>query len=124
MKRDLIGVSLLVAGLAGCTERPVVAGESTSGRQSLAAYPLGEFTTADILLVIDDSPSMADKQRLLADLFAAVLEDEPYMEEADGTFSGRNRFPFDTHIGVITTSLAIPGVGPGRLDRLDRVERR
>lgn len=112
LERALVG--LLACIVDGCTERPVVPGEPTP-LERLAMEGIAVHGASDVLLVVDDSISMGDKQRLFADALAKELQDVVCVN-ADGevvplreTSKGLSCYGIDPRIGMITTSLAAGG---------------
>jgi hypothetical protein len=94
-----ITACLLACGLgasaAGCTSGDVVVG----GLQEVAVMPALPNRDLDLLFVIDNSPSMADKQAALADSFPRMMQK---LDQLDG---GRPNL----HIGVITSDMGTQG---------------
>lgn len=64
--------SLSALFLAGCLTAPVASGER-SELEMLADVQLHAFSATDLLLVVDNSASMGDKQTILADTLALTL---------------------------------------------------
>lgn len=112
----VISVVLLVNIFLGCTERPVMAPEGTA-LERLARIELSFAAGSNLLLVIDDSISMADKQRILAKSLSHVFT-MPRCQTADGTplpFGDYSELEGVTckggipRTGIITSSLAAGG---------------
>ena len=87
----------VLAALAACNPATIVVGELQE-ITSLKAIPNRKL---DLLFVIDNSPSMLDKQRALAESFPAMIE---VLERADGGLP-------DLHIGVITSDMGTFAAG-------------
>ncbi len=99
-------LALAVAGLlTGCPDRSISEVNPEQGRVEYKDIPVTVNRDIDILFLIDDSPSMADKQRNLADNF-------PQFINVLNTIQGG--LP-NVHIGIATSdmgSLATGGQGP------------
>jgi hypothetical protein len=105
-------LSLAAAGLlAGCPDRSISEVDPAQGRVEAKDIPVNVTRDVDILFLIDDSPSMKDKQiNLVANFpnFIAVLSSIP------------GGLP-NVHIGVVTSDLGskgadgmiAPGIGVG-----------
>jgi hypothetical protein len=95
-------LALLVAALAACNDPGVVIGE-LHDTLVLPAIPNRDL---DLLFVIDDSPSMADKQAALAAAFPQMID---VLSQLDGGLP-------NLHIGVVTsdmgTSASTTNAGP------------
>src|SRR3954468_17978417 len=92
---SVLGLSLLT----GCPDRTISKVEPQQGRVEYKDIPIKINRKIDLLFVIDDSPSMADKQANLKanfDKFINVLN----------TIEGG--LP-DVHIGVVTSDLGAKG---------------
>lgn len=87
----LLSVLSTLLMLAGCENEPVVVGNNT---QAL------EISKVDILLVVDDSNSMADLQAQLPELLDSFVagSDEPGQERPELN---------DIHLAVVTTDLGV-----------------
>lgn len=124
-----IGCAAAVA-LSACgarTELPPGTLEPTCAGLEVASVRLGEVKQMDLLFVVDNSLSMADKQELLRDAIPALVRrlanpycvnaDDPSVElpaaSVDDPCPAGYRREFealvDMHIGVITSSLATAG---------------
>jgi hypothetical protein len=112
-------LSLLTAA-PGCMDRPVAPQQPTTVQFSTQQYRSTEIDKIDLLFMIDNSASMADKQDILAaavpDLVKRLtqprcLDDQQHAFErgTDGKCPGSSRPEFrpitDIHVGVITSSL-------------------
>jgi hypothetical protein len=86
-----------LAQLAACNPSTIVVGQLQE-ITALKAIPNREL---DLLFVIDDSPSMLGKQRLLAQSFPRMIE---VLERVDGGLP-------DLHLGVITSDMGTLGSG-------------
>jgi hypothetical protein len=93
-------VSLVTAGLlAGCPDRSISEVDPQQGRVEAKDIPVNVNRDVDILFVIDDSPSMADKQANLAFNF-------PKFIEVLSTIQGG--LP-NVHIAVVTSDMGSKG---------------
>lgn len=110
MRNAVILTSLLGVGLlAGCPDRTISEVSPEQGRVEYKDIPVDINRKLDILFVIDDSPSMADKQANLKANF-------PNFINVLNTIAGG--LP-DIHLGVVTSDLgstgddgvAAPGIG-------------
>lgn len=97
----------LAALLAGCPDREVAKVNTDQGRVEYKDIPVTVNRNIDILFVIDDSGSMADKQNNLASNF-------PNFVNVLNTIEGG--LP-DVHIGVVSSDMGTKGLdgapGPG-----------
>jgi hypothetical protein len=93
-------VSLVTAGLlAGCPDRSISEVDPQQGRVEAKDIPINVNRDVDILFVIDDSPSMADKQTNLAANF-------PKFIDVLSTIQGG--LP-NVHIAVVTSDMGSKG---------------
>ena len=100
MRNAVVLTSLLgVALLAGCPDRTISEVSPEQGRVEYKDIPVNVSRKVDILFVIDDSPSMADKQKNLKANF-------PNFINVLNTIQGG--LP-DVHIGVVTSDLGTSG---------------
>jgi len=122
--------SLLAAGVAlatsGCLQRPVVEQEPVTSNVFVTQVPFSKIDAIDLLFVVDNSVSMADKQVLLVEAVPRMVERlvtpdcvnkddgtrQPSTRNADGDLqcSGTGfALEFEPvnniHIGVISSSL-------------------
>ncbi len=87
-------------------------GASPSRRLAITELRSSALTKVDLLLTIDNSPSMADKQRLLAQAIPALLE----RLQAPNSNDPEVRPIDDLHLAVISSSLGSHGATtPGSL---------
>jgi hypothetical protein len=134
VRRALALTLVAVAPVAGCISRDVAALEPSTKTSFEVVVPQQSIDKIDLLLVIDDSRSMADKQRILADavpdLVVGLLRPRcldaqtraPTGGRADPTKDARDACPAgsepefkpisDMHVGIVSTSLgSVPGAG-------------
>jgi hypothetical protein len=97
MMRTSSWIGLLA--LAGCETNVIHVGENPDDLIEVATIPTGINRDLDMLFVIDDSPSMLDKQ-------AAMLASFPKMMDQLASLDGG--LP-DVHIGVVTSDLGARG---------------
>ncbi|HSO31986.1 MAG TPA: hypothetical protein VLT33_05705 [Labilithrix sp.] len=124
--RGVIG-SIVVAALAGCLRRDVAAEEPTTKSSFATVVPQPAIDKVDLLIMVDNSSSMADKQRILADAVPDLLRGlvqpkcvdkttrvpsgtlaDPLKAAAEQCPTGTEpAFPpiTDMHIGIISSSL-------------------
>src|SRR3954464_8786991 len=95
---SLLGVTA-VGLLAGCPDRSVSKPDVSQGRVEYKDIPITVNRKIDILFVIDDSPSMLDKQTNLKANF-------PNFVNVLNTIQGG--LP-DVHLGVVTSDLGTKG---------------
>ncbi len=124
MVRRRVSVSALVlaASCSGaCLDRPVVPIEPDTTRITTDKVSVARVEKLDLLIVVDNSRSMKDKQselgRRIPELVAGLAT--PHVDPE----TGRVTRVLDMHVGVITSSLGAHGGGachparwPGRLD--------
>jgi len=94
--------ALAVGVLAGCPDRSIDSVDPLQGRVEAKDIPVNINRDLDLLFLIDDSPSMADKQANLAanfDKFINVLRSIP------------GGLP-NVHIGVVTSDMGTQGPPP------------
>ena len=112
MRRAAIASSLLslaAAGLStGCPDRSIAEVNPQQGRVEYKDIPVNVNRKVDILFLIDDSPSMGDKQTNLATNFPNFIN---VLAQIQGGLP-------DVHIGVTTSDLGSKGAadsapGPG-----------
>src|SRR4051794_39630876 len=108
---SILGIAA-VGLLAGCPDRTISEVNPLQGRVEYKDIPVTVNRNVDILFVIDDSPSMADKQANLANNF-------PNFINVLNTIQGG--LP-DVHIGVVTSDVgskgtqdAAPGAAIGQI---------
>jgi hypothetical protein len=93
-------LGLAAAGLlAGCPDRSISEVDPLQGRVEYKDIPVKINRDVDILFLIDNSPSMADKQQNLADNFPR------FIEVLDSIQGGRP----NVHIGVVTSDMGSKG---------------
>jgi hypothetical protein len=112
MRRAAIATSLLslaAAGLlTGCPDRSIAEVNPLQGRVEYKDIPVNVNRKVDILFLIDDSPSMGDKQINLANNFPNFIN---VLSQIQGGLP-------DVHIGVATSDMGAKGAadsapGPG-----------
>ncbi len=126
--RPLLGLMLPLATLvfaAGCLDRPVSPARPTTTNLFVNSLPNHLVDKADLLFMIDNSVSMADKQEILAKAVPVLVKRlaTPRCLDAQGTpngsvsdvnghcGSGHPEFAAvkDIHVGVVTSSLGNHG---------------
>src|SRR5689334_9245327 len=102
--------SILVAAagmslLAGCPDRTISEVNPQQGRVEFKDIPITVNRNIDMLFVIDDSPSMADKQANLARNFPSFID---VLNTIEGGLP-------DVHIGVVSSDVGTKATqdGPG-----------
>src|SRR5215470_5274686 len=102
MRRFTLASSLMglsVGLLAGCPDRSISEVNPLQGRVEAKDIPVNINRDVDILFLIDDSPSMGDKQTNLANNF-------PRFIDVLGSIPGG--LP-NVHIGVVTSDIGTQG---------------
>nr|HEX4316356.1 hypothetical protein [Kofleriaceae bacterium] len=102
--RVSVAALLVVAG-AGCPDRGVAAIQPTQNGAITKTIPVS--ADVDILFVIDDSASTADKQELFGSNFPRFVQ---ALDEFPGNGSGGHLRP-NLHIGITTSSIDIGAGG-------------
>jgi hypothetical protein len=92
--------ALAVGVLAGCPDRSIDKVDPLQGRVEAKDIPVNINRDLDLLFLIDDSPSMADKQQNLADNFPKFIE---VLESIPGGLP-------NVHIGVTTSDMGTQGL--------------
>lgn len=115
-----VGVLALALAVPACLSRPIEAQQPSTKAPALSLYQSNKIDKIDLLFVIDNSASMADKQKILAaavpDLVARLVTPDCVDKEGnrqgvsvDGKCAGDTDLEFepvkDIHIGIITSSL-------------------
>lgn len=108
---SMIPLSILAVGaLAGCPDRSIDKVDPLQGLVEAKDIPVNINRDLDLLFLIDNSPSMADKQANLADNFPKFIQ---VLESIPGGLP-------NVHIGVATSDMGTqgladpaPGFGPG-----------
>lgn len=117
-------VLMLIAGLfaanTSCIDRPVAPQQPSTAKISTQIYQATGIDKIDLLFMIDNSASMADKQDILAEAVPDLvrrLTQPPCLDSkgkqvtknADGTCPAGSSLEFrpisDIHVGVITSSI-------------------
>src|SRR5579859_5200589 len=102
MRRSVVACSLLtvtVGVLAGCPDRSIDKVDPLQGRVEAKDIPVNINRDLDLLFLIDDSPSMKDKQNNLADNFPHFID---VLKSIPGGLP-------NIHIGVTTSDLGTKG---------------
>ncbi len=95
------GLSVGVGLLAGCPDRSISEVDPLQGRVEFKDIPVTVNRDIDLLFLIDDSPSMADKQKNLADNFPRFID---VLKEIPGGLP-------NVHIAVVTSDMGTKGAG-------------
>lgn len=102
-----LAATVLLCGPTACLDRPVVPIKPTSGGLSITKIRVTRVDKVDMLIVVDNSLSMADKQselgKRMPELISKLTDDTP-----DPT-TGKPANAADIHVGVITSSLGSHG---------------
>jgi hypothetical protein len=98
---SFLGIATTALMMTGCPDRPIAEVKTGQGRVEYKDIPITVNRNLDLLFVIDNSPSMADKQQNLADNF-------PNFINVLSTIQGG--LP-DVHIGVVDSDLGSKGAG-------------
>ncbi len=103
MRRSAVAsfLGLSVGLLAGCPDRSISEVNPLQGRVEAKDIPVVINRDLDLLFVIDDSPSMADKQANLAANFPQFMK---VLSSIPGGLP-------NVHIGVVTSDLGTQGAG-------------
>src|SRR5215813_3716812 len=94
--------ALAVGVLAGCPDRSIDKVDPLQGRVEAKDIPVNINRDIDLLFLIDDSPSMADKQANLADSFPKFIQ---LLSSLPGGLPS-------VHIGVATSDMGAQGPPP------------
>ncbi len=102
-----LGASAALFGAQGCLDRPVVPIVPGKGGISINKIRVTRVDKVDLLIVVDNSISMADKQselgRRMPELVAALTDPTP------DPVTKKPSNVLDMHVGVITSSLGSHG---------------
>jgi hypothetical protein len=109
MRRSRVACSLIplsavlaMGVLAGCPDRSIDEVKPQQGRVEAKDIPVNINRDLDLLFLIDDSPSMADKQANLADNFPKFID---VLSSIPGGLP-------NVHIGVVTSDMGTQGPPP------------
>ena len=118
-------VASVAVGAAGCLSRPINPLEPTTTTTEVDVLTQSAVDKIDLLLMIDNSASMADKQSILADAVTNLVNGllNPRCLDANGNGTApaspldtcptgtKREFNavFDVHIGIVTSSLGDQG---------------
>ena len=122
MRQQLAIASLIpLLWVHGCTHREIGSSERPTTNVFVDRFDASAPERVDLLVVVDNSPGMADKQALFAEAVAYLLArlTDPICvtsgsraptsdsSSADGCDEGESQFAAvtDIHLGVVTTSL-------------------
>jgi hypothetical protein len=102
MRRSVVACSLMslaVGSLAGCPDRSIDVVKPQQGLVEAKDVPIEINRDIDLLFLVDDSPSMADKQNNLADNFPKFID---VLKSIPGGLP-------NVHIGVATSDMGTQG---------------
>lgn len=102
-RSPVLTTALAVGVLAGCPDRSIDEVKPQQGRVEAKDIPVNINRDLDLLFLIDDSPSMADKQANLADNFPKFIE---VLNSIPGGLP-------NVHIGVVSSDMGTQGPPPG-----------
>ncbi|MBI4956852.1 MAG: hypothetical protein HY908_32850 [Myxococcales bacterium] len=125
----VLATTALGAGSEGCLDRPIEPLDSRLTSTLVDRFTQSKVDQIDLLLAIDDSASMADKQEILARAVPDLVDSlaNPSCVDANGGFVQKPTGPLavcpdgsfrefdpvlDIHVGVISTSLGLRGAKP------------
>ncbi len=94
---------------AGCLDRPVVSVEASTFRHFVQRLRVTKIDKVDLLIVVDNSSSMKDKQSELGRRIPELIEG--LTKPSTDPITGRVSQVFDVHVGVISSSLGSYGTG-------------
>ncbi len=108
--------------ISGCLDRPVIETRPTTTNAYVSAAAQSGIDKIDLLFMVDNSASMADKQDILRDAVPVLVKRltspvcvDPVTRKPNGTKSpctvGEPEFPpvNDIHVGIVTSSLGAHG---------------
>src|SRR5205085_10535231 len=99
-----LGASVAIFGAQGCLDRPVVPIKPGASGITVSRIRVSKVDKVDLLIVVDNSISMADKQselgRRMPELIASLTQTDPKTMKP---------YVIDIHVGVITSSLGSHG---------------
>lgn len=95
--RNALTASLLLAGLAGCPDRTISEVNPEQGRVESKKFPVDLNRDVDILFVVDNSGSMADKQANLRANFPNFID---VLSTIEGGLPS-------VHLGVVTSDMGV-----------------
>src|ERR1700704_246022 len=98
----VLAAALTVGALAGCPDRSIDEVKPQQGRVEAKDIPVNVNRDLDLLFLIDDSPSMADKQANLAENFPKFID---VLRSIPGGLP-------NVHIGVVTSDMGTQGPPP------------
>ena len=121
-----VGVTAVALAMPACLDRPIEPQQPTTKAPSLQLYQSNKIDKIDLLFVIDNSISMADKQKVLAeavpDLVKRLVQPNCLNEkgkETDNVVDTNGKCPdghkpeftpvADIHIGIVSSSLGSMG---------------
>ncbi len=119
----LMALSVLGAAATGCLTRDVATGAPATKLSVTAAQDNRRVNKIDLLFGIDDSSSMSDKQKFLADAVPTLLtrlvspncvdDASRIVAKVSGACPTGSKFEFepitDIHVGVVSSSLGTSG---------------
>ncbi|HLM75091.1 MAG TPA: hypothetical protein VK459_20415, partial [Polyangiaceae bacterium] len=124
-----VGSTLLIAGAPGCLNRPIQPADPRTTSTITERLTQSRVDKIDLLLAVDNSLSMADKQQILAEAVPDLVESlvNPRCLDASGNpvaeqpksplaicpIGSRREFApvLDIHVGIISSSLGDYGGG-------------
>ena len=104
-----LAFAVVPALASGCLDRPVSYIEPSSFRISVRRLSVQKVEKVDLLIVVDNSLSMKDKQSELGRRIPELIEG--LTKPSTDPETGRVSQVFDVHIGVISSSLGSYGTG-------------
>jgi len=104
-RRVRAAVAALLVAPFGCSERPISSGAPHTSGATVQDIRQSSIDQIDLLFVIDNSRSMADKQEILAQAVPALVQ--RLISPTVNRQTGQPAFDpiVDIHIGVVTSSL-------------------
>jgi len=104
-----LAFAVVPVAIAGCLDRPVMHIEPSLTRVSVNRLRVTRVEKVDLLIVVDNSASMKDKQSELGRRIPELIEG--LTKSSTDPITGRVSQLFDVHVGVISSSLGSYGTG-------------
>jgi len=100
---------ILINFFTSCLNRDLVKIEPITESYILQEVPIHNFSKVDILVIVDNSGSMAEEQKMLKDAFPNLIKDllDPPVDPVTG--ERVHKIVRDMHIGVVSTDLGVGG---------------